>query len=130
LALDISIVTLLFFKFLPDARLSWRDVRLGAALTAALFLVGKYALGFYLGSGGASSAYGAAGSLIKISFAYDFQSYRTTQVDIERLVGDTHSPTTQLDRAASLIQHHLVVLKPSSLRRALRFPGALSRPER
>ena len=51
LVLDISIVTLLFamiFKFLPDARLSWRDVRLGAALTAGLFLVGKYALGLYL----------------------------------------------------------------------------------
>ena len=67
LALDIGIVTLLFamiFKFLPDARLSWRDVRLGAALTAALFLAGKYALGFYLGSGGAGSPYGAAGSLI------------------------------------------------------------------
>jgi len=67
LVLDISIVTLLFamiFKFLPDARLSWRDVRLGAALTAALFLVGKYALGLYLGSGAAGSAYGAAGSLI------------------------------------------------------------------
>jgi membrane protein len=39
-------------------------VRLGAALTAVLFLVGKYTLGFYLGSGGAGSAYGAAGSLI------------------------------------------------------------------
>jgi membrane protein len=67
LALDISIVTLLFamiFRFLPDARLSWRDVRLGAALTAALFLVGKYALGLYLGSGAPGSAYGAAGSLI------------------------------------------------------------------
>jgi membrane protein len=47
-------VTLLFamiFKFLLDARLSWRDVRLDAALTTVLFLVGKYALGFYLGSG-------------------------------------------------------------------------------
>jgi len=67
LALDIGIVTLLFamiFKFLPDARLSWRDVRLGAALTSAFFLVGKYALGLYLGSGAAGSAYGAAGSLI------------------------------------------------------------------
>ena len=67
LVLDISIVTVLFamiFKFLPDARLSWRDVRLGAALTASLFLVGKYALGLYLGSGAAGSAYGAAGSLI------------------------------------------------------------------
>jgi len=67
LALDIGIVTTLFamiFKFLPDGRLSWRDVRLGAALTAVLFLVGKYALGLYLGSGGVGSAYGAAGSLI------------------------------------------------------------------
>jgi Virulence factor BrkB len=67
LVLDISIVTVLFamiFKFLPDARLSWRDVRLGAVLTAALFLVGKYALGLYLGSGAPGSAYGAAGSLI------------------------------------------------------------------
>jgi membrane protein len=67
LALDIGIVTLLFamiFKFLPDAQLSWRDVRLGAMLTTALFLVGKYALGFYIGSGSVGSAYGAAGSLI------------------------------------------------------------------
>jgi len=67
LMLDIGIVTLLFsmiFMFLPDARLSWRDVRLGAALTTALFLVGKYALGLYLGSGAPGSAYGAAGSLI------------------------------------------------------------------
>jgi len=67
LALDIGIVTLLFamiFKFLPDAQLSWRDVRLGAMVTAALFLVGKYALGLYLGSGSAGTAYGAAGSLI------------------------------------------------------------------
>jgi membrane protein len=67
LVLDLSIVTLLFamiFKFLPDARLSWRDVRLGAALTTVLFLIGKYALGFYLGSGAPGSAYGAAGSLI------------------------------------------------------------------
>jgi membrane protein len=67
LVLDIGIVTLLFamiFKFLPDARLSWRDVRLGAALTTGLFLVGKYALGLYLGSGAPGSAYGAAGSLI------------------------------------------------------------------
>ena len=67
LMLDIGIVTLLFamiFLFLPDARLSWRDVRLGAALTTVLFLVGKYALGLYLGSGAPGSAYGAAGSLI------------------------------------------------------------------
>src|ERR1700745_606749 len=59
LVLDISIVTVLFamiFKFLPAARPSWRDVRLGAVLTAALFLVGKYALGLYLGSGAADDS--------------------------------------------------------------------------
>jgi membrane protein len=60
---------MMIFKFLPDARLSWRDVRLGAALTTALFLVGKYALGLYLGSGAAGSAYGAAGSLITLLHA-------------------------------------------------------------
>jgi membrane protein len=67
LVLDMGVVTLLFamiFMILPDAKLSWRDVRLGAALTAALFLVGKYALAVYLGSGAVGSAYGAAGSLI------------------------------------------------------------------
>src|SRR5262249_61025654 len=65
--LNFSIVprfSAMFLNFLPDARLSWRDVRLGAALTTGLFLIGKYALGFYLGSGAPGSAYGAAGSLI------------------------------------------------------------------
>src|SRR6201998_2876502 len=69
LALDIGVVTLLFamiFMFLPDAKLSWRDVRLGAALTAGLFLVGKYALALYLGSGAVGSAYGAAGSPLSV----------------------------------------------------------------
>jgi membrane protein len=69
LVLDVGIVTLLFamiFKFLPDAILSWRDVRLGAVLTTGLFLAGKYAFAFYLGSGAPGSAYGAAGSLITL----------------------------------------------------------------
>jgi len=69
LIFDFAIVTLLFamiFKFLPDARVRWRDVWLGAALTALLFGVGKWALGFYLGSGSAASAYGAASSLITL----------------------------------------------------------------
>ena len=67
LALDLVVVTLLFaliFKYLPDAKIAWRDVWVGAALTTLLFLVGKYALGLYLGSGSAGSAYGAASALI------------------------------------------------------------------
>jgi membrane protein len=51
------------FKFLPDARTSWRDVRIGAAFTAGLFMIGKFLIGYYLGRSNPGEAYGAAGSL-------------------------------------------------------------------
>ena len=65
--LSLAIITLLFamiFKFLPDAKIAWRDVWIGAFLTALLFTVGKFALGLYLGKSSVASSYGAAGSLI------------------------------------------------------------------
>ena len=66
---DLAVIILLFaiiFKFLPDAKIQWRDVWIGAAITAVFFAIGKWALGLYLGSGGAASAYGAASSLITL----------------------------------------------------------------
>jgi membrane protein len=54
----------LMFKYLPDVKIAWSDVWLGGALTALLFTIGKFALGFYLGRSSVSSAYGAAGSLV------------------------------------------------------------------
>jgi membrane protein len=54
------------YKALPDAPLSWRDVWVGAAFTAGLFGLGKYAIGLYLGSSGVASSFGAAGSLIAV----------------------------------------------------------------
>jgi membrane protein len=54
----------MMYKFLPDVRIQWKDVWVGAALTAFLFTIGKYFIGLYLGSSGVTSAYGAAGSLI------------------------------------------------------------------
>ena len=66
---DLAVVILLFaiiFKFLPDARIQWRDVWIGAAMTAIFFAIGKWVLGLYLGSGSAASAYGAASSLITL----------------------------------------------------------------
>ena len=66
---DFVIVVLLFasiYKFLPDVKIHWRDVWIGAAITAILFAIGKWALGLYLGSGTAASAYGAASSLITL----------------------------------------------------------------
>jgi membrane protein len=66
LALSFAIFTLVFavtFRFLPDARVAWRDVGHGAVGTAVLFLIGKFAIGFYLGRSNPGEAYGAAGSL-------------------------------------------------------------------
>ena len=72
-ALDVLVsfafITLLFaliYKFLPDAKIQWRDVWIGAALTSILFTLGKSLIGLYLGSSGVTSVYGAAGSLITV----------------------------------------------------------------
>lgn len=54
------------FKLLPDAHVEWRDVRFGAVLTAALFVAGKFLLGWYLGREATTSVYGSAGSLVLI----------------------------------------------------------------
>ncbi len=54
----------MIFKFLPDAKITWRDVFAGAAMTALLFSLGKWAIGLYLGNSSVGSAYGMAGSLI------------------------------------------------------------------
>jgi membrane protein len=73
-AFDFAMTTLLLamiYKFLPDVRLRWRDVWVGAAVTAVLFTLGKYAIGLYLGRSAVGSAYGAAGSLaIVMIWAY------------------------------------------------------------
>ena len=54
------------FKLLPDVRIAWRDVWLGAAVTSLLFTAGKFLIGLYLGKSAVASAYGAAGSLVII----------------------------------------------------------------
>jgi membrane protein len=69
LVFDFAVVVLLLamiFKFLPDVKVQWRDVWIGAVMTAILFGIGKWLLGLYLGSGAAGSAYGAASSLITL----------------------------------------------------------------
>jgi membrane protein len=66
-ALSLIVITALFaliFKFLPDTAVSWGDVWIGAAITSALFTLGKFLIGLYLGHSGVSSAYGAAGSIV------------------------------------------------------------------
>jgi len=56
----------LIFKLLPDVKIDWRDVWLGAAVTSLFFTGGKFLIGLYLGKSAVASAYGAAGSLVVI----------------------------------------------------------------
>jgi len=65
-AFSFVVITLLFaamFKVLPDAKVGWRDVWVGAIATAALFVVGKLLIGLYVGQSNPGSAFGAAGAL-------------------------------------------------------------------
>jgi membrane protein len=66
-SISFTITTLLFamiYKFMPRARIVWRDVWVGAAVTAILFEVGKFLIGLYLGKTSVASGFGAAGSLV------------------------------------------------------------------
>lgn len=96
-----ALVTALFaviYKVLPAVRIAWRDVIIGAIVTALLFNIGKLLIGVYLGNSALASTYGAAGSIILVliwvyysaqiflfgaeftkAYAYRFGSYRNTQ---------------------------------------------------
>jgi len=66
---SLGVITLLFamiYKILPDVKLAWSDVWVGAMVTAGLFTIGKFLIGLYLGTSGLGSTYGAAGSVIVV----------------------------------------------------------------
>jgi membrane protein len=66
-ALSVAASAVLFalvYKYLPQERLAWRDVWVGSLVTAILFNVGKFAIGYYIGKSAFASVYGAAGSLL------------------------------------------------------------------
>ena len=66
-AVSLAVVTVLFaiiYKMLPHTRVRWRDVWIGALVTAALFGLGKFLIGLYIGKSAIASSYGAAGALV------------------------------------------------------------------
>ena len=74
---SVGVTTLLFaamFKFLPDVKISWRNVWVGALGTALLFALGKHLLGLYLGRESTESAYGAAGAVVIILLWFYYAS--------------------------------------------------------
>jgi membrane protein len=98
---SMGIITILFaaiFKFLPDIQIKWKDVWSGAILTAILFVIAKFALGLYFGSGDLGSTYGAAGSVILIMLWVSYAGLillfgaEFTQVHITRM-GKKIKPT-------------------------------------
>lgn len=69
LIVSFVLIALLFaviYKYVPDVRIAWSDVWLGAATTSLLFAAGKFLIGFYLGHSTVTSIYGAAGSLVTL----------------------------------------------------------------
>jgi membrane protein len=67
LVISLGVITLLFamlYRFLPDTEVPWRDVWIGAGITALLFEISQFFIGFYLGQNSIGSAYGPAGSLV------------------------------------------------------------------
>ncbi|MFV0570955.1 MAG: YihY/virulence factor BrkB family protein [Xanthomarina gelatinilytica] len=66
---SVGIITVLFamiFKFLPDAKIRWKTVWIGAVITSVLFVLGKFLLGLYFGEADPGSTYGAAGTIVLI----------------------------------------------------------------
>lgn len=67
LLVTVAIITLLvamIYKYLPDVRIGWRDVWVGAAVTAVLLVIGQFGISIYIGQAGVGTPYGAAGSLV------------------------------------------------------------------
>ena len=64
----------LIFKFVPEVPVAWRDVGIGAGLTAFLFTIGKSLLALYIGTAGVGSTYGAAGSLVALVVWVDYSA--------------------------------------------------------
>ncbi len=81
LVISLTFIYLLFgamFKYLPSIHVRWKAVKVGAALTALLFLIGKYALAFYFGKAEPGSTYGAAGSIILVMLWVSYSSLIVT----------------------------------------------------
>jgi membrane protein len=103
-ALSLAVFALLFaaiFKVLPDRPLRWRDVAIGAAITAALFTGGKSLIGWYLGQAAPGSIYGAAGTLIVLLlWAYYSAQLFLFGAELTRAMTDLGSPSGRRSAAS------------------------------
>lgn len=94
----------LIFKVLPDVQIRWRDVVIGAAVTALIFTIGKIGIGLYLGTSGISSSYGAAGSaIIILMWVYFSSSLLFFGAEFTKVYARKYGPGIVPDRHAELL---------------------------
>lgn len=118
--ISFCLLSLLFaavYKVLPDCPVAWRDVGVGAGVTAALFMIGKTLIGWYLGSSAIASTYGAAGGLMVLLIWI----YYSTQIF---LLGAEITKTYAMSRDNSLASG-VAALSPSRSRKSDRPTPAL-----
>jgi len=103
----ITLAFALLYKVVPDASIEWRDVWIGAAVTAALFSIGKFLIGLYIGRAALGSAYGAAGSLV-IFLVWVYYSAQVFFLGAEftRVFADRYGSHAQGARAAGEAPAH------------------------
>nr|WP_218511612.1 YihY/virulence factor BrkB family protein [Variovorax sp. dw_308] len=94
LLISFGIVTLLFamiFKLMPTARIAWRDVWIGAGVTALLFELGKLGIGLYLGKSGVTESFAAAGSLVVlVAWVYYAAQIFLLGAEFTKVYADAH----------------------------------------
>ncbi|MEJ8825076.1 YihY/virulence factor BrkB family protein [Variovorax humicola] len=94
LLISFGIVTLLFamiYKLMPTARIAWRDVWIGAGVTALLFELGKLLIGLYLGKSGVTQAFAAAGSLVVlVAWVYYAAQIFLLGAEFTKVYADAH----------------------------------------
>ena len=107
----ISLLIALIYKILPEAHVAWRDVWVGAPVTAALFILGKYLIGLYIGKASVGSAFGAAGSLaVLLVWVYYSTQLILLGAEFTRVYANRFGkkvvPTSQAEPAAEAVKHN------------------------
>lgn len=116
----ISILFALLFKILPDVIVRWRDVWLGAVVTAALFTIGRYLIALYLGHSTVASIYGTAGSLVALLiWVYYSCAILFFGVEFTRAYRLANHLDVQPKSTAVRIREEIVSNKPAKTRHAL-----------
>lgn len=117
---SVGIITLLFamiFRYLPDVEIAWRDVWVGAAITAVLFTLGKFGIGLYLGNSGTASTYGAAGSLVVLLlWVYYSAQILFFGAEFTQVYAKHHGSLIRPDKGAVAIPNLTVDQQPAAQR--------------